>query len=105
MKNKILFSFILLAGLVVFNLSSDQVFGQTPQNKSVKVAAKQYTCKMHPEVIQDKPGKCPKCGMKLVEKKVKTVGTAKSKPESTVKHKPKEVKNDSTGKKKGQMKM
>ena len=28
-----------------------------------------YTCSMHPEVVQDKPGDCPKCGMKLVEKK------------------------------------
>lgn len=25
-----------------------------------------YTCPMHPEVIQDKPGNCPKCGMTLV---------------------------------------
>lgn len=24
---------------------------------------------MHPEVTSDKPGKCPKCGMALVEKK------------------------------------
>ncbi|MEO7530112.1 MAG: heavy metal-binding domain-containing protein [Sediminibacterium sp.] len=23
---------------------------------------------MHPEVISDKPGKCPKCGMELVKK-------------------------------------
>ena len=29
----------------------------------------QYTCPHHPEVVQDKPGNCPKCGMKLVEKK------------------------------------
>ena len=28
-----------------------------------------YTCPMHPEVQMDKPGKCPKCGMQLVEKK------------------------------------
>jgi P-type Cu2+ transporter len=27
---------------------------------------KQYTCPMHPEVIKDAPGKCPKCGMELV---------------------------------------
>src|SRR5256885_15842954 len=25
-----------------------------------------YTCPMHPEVISDHPGNCPKCGMKLV---------------------------------------
>lgn len=29
----------------------------------------QYTCPMHPEVIKDTAGDCPKCGMKLVEKK------------------------------------
>ena len=27
-----------------------------------------YTCMMHPEVTSDKPGRCPKCGMKLVPK-------------------------------------
>ncbi len=32
-------------------------------------ASKTYTCSMHPEVISDKPGKCPKCGMELIEKK------------------------------------
>jgi hypothetical protein len=25
-----------------------------------------YTCPMHPEIKQDKPGNCPKCGMTLV---------------------------------------
>ncbi|HEX8323818.1 MAG TPA: multicopper oxidase domain-containing protein [Tepidisphaeraceae bacterium] len=27
-----------------------------------------YTCPMDPEIISDKPGRCPKCGMKLVAK-------------------------------------
>lgn len=31
----------------------------------------EYTCPMHPEVISDKPGKCPKCGMDLVKKEDK----------------------------------
>ncbi len=26
----------------------------------------QFTCPMHPEVVKDAPGKCPKCGMDLV---------------------------------------
>jgi hypothetical protein len=28
-----------------------------------------YTCPMHPEVIQDQPGRCTKCGMDLVPKR------------------------------------
>lgn len=28
-----------------------------------------YTCPMHPEVLSDRAGVCPKCGMKLVERK------------------------------------
>lgn len=27
-----------------------------------------YTCSMHPEIVSDKPGNCPKCGMKLIVK-------------------------------------
>ncbi len=28
----------------------------------------QYTCSMHPQVVRDKPGTCPICGMELVRK-------------------------------------
>jgi len=35
-------------------------------NEYEKAGPKVYTCPMHPEVISDKPGKCPKCGMDLV---------------------------------------
>ena len=42
--------------------SSDQAAA-----KNDKVA--RYTCPMHPEVVKDNAGDCPKCGMKLVEKK------------------------------------
>lgn len=30
-----------------------------------------YTCPMHPEIVRDKPGTCPKCGMTLVRKEPK----------------------------------
>ena len=45
-------------------------------------AEKQYTCPMHPEVISDNPGKCPKCGMTLVQ--TKPTDKAENAPE--VKH-------------------
>jgi heavy metal-binding protein len=31
-----------------------------------KSKRQKYTCPMHPEVVTDHPGNCPKCGMKLV---------------------------------------
>ena len=40
-----------------------------------------YTCPMHPEVITDQQGNCPKCGMKLVpikEKKPRTANAVKA---------------------------
>lgn len=37
-----------------------------PQTVQLKPgAAGKYTCPMHPEIIQDGPGTCPKCGMAL----------------------------------------
>jgi uncharacterized protein with PIN domain len=40
---------------------------QQKKDTTLKVV---YTCPMHPEVIQDAPGKCPKCKMNLVKKEV-----------------------------------
>jgi len=36
----------------------------------------QYTCVMHPGVISDHPGNCPKCGMELVPKQLPGKGKA-----------------------------
>src|SRR5271170_8507460 len=40
---------------------------ERPQGKAI------YTCPMHPEVQQDHPGNCPKCGMTLEPKTVAAV--------------------------------
>ena len=32
-----------------------------------------YTCPMHPEVVQERPGMCPECGMNLVPEKKKSI--------------------------------
>jgi hypothetical protein len=59
--------------ILVFAVSTAMVFNACSGNttKTTEQTAKvEYTCPMHPEVIQDKPGKCPKCSMDLVEKKV-----------------------------------
>src|SRR4051812_2112548 len=38
-----------------------QAAGHAPQ-----AVATEYTCPMHPEIVRDRPGSCPKCGMALV---------------------------------------
>ncbi len=35
------------------------------QTVEEKDSSRQYTCPMHPEVVEDVPGSCPKCGMAL----------------------------------------
>jgi len=105
MKNKFLFPAILVAGLLMLNLSATTVFGQTSVKKTEAAKSVTYTCPMHPEVIKDKPGKCPKCGMKLVEKKVTPAGNMKSIPDSKMNHNQDKMTKDTIGKSKVQMKM
>lgn len=37
------------------------------QDSTLQAEGVRYTCPMHPEVVADSPGRCPHCGMKLVE--------------------------------------
>jgi hypothetical protein len=61
-----------------------QINHQTEQEPEQQQERNQkYTCPMHPEVITNHPGNCPKCGMKLVplkEKKHSTSNTQRSMP-------------------------
>lgn len=51
---------------------------QTPSAGDGKPNALMYTCPMHPEVQSAQPGKCPKCGMKLMPKKAAPGGKHES---------------------------
>jgi Cu(I)/Ag(I) efflux system membrane fusion protein len=43
--------------------------GHQPSESLAHIQPGQFYCPMHPEVVQDGSGRCPKCGMQLVEKK------------------------------------
>ena len=51
------------------NIDSVTVAAQTAPTAARPSSGKAiYTCPMHPEVQQDHPGDCPKCGMALEPK-------------------------------------
>src|SRR5438045_9059760 len=46
--------------LILIVTIGSALLAQTPKPQTT-----QYTCVMHPEVVQGHPGKCPKCAMEL----------------------------------------
>ena len=40
--------------------------GVTRSTAAASANSTRYTCSMHPEIVRDAPGSCPKCGMTLV---------------------------------------
>jgi hypothetical protein len=57
---------VLCVILTTASASFAQAAKDTTKTKKSKMETAHYTCTMHPEVVSDKPGKCPKCGMTLV---------------------------------------
>lgn len=53
-----------LAGVLFFSACSSN----QPEKKEATKSAVKYTCPMHPQIMEDHPGNCPICGMKLVKK-------------------------------------
>lgn len=50
-----------------FKADPHKYFGSQEPQRDLNPAT-EYTCPMHPEVVQNKPGSCPKCGMALEPK-------------------------------------
>jgi len=62
-----LFVFVFLAGFVVSSCKNSGTTSSESDKKAEQVSKVEYTCPMHPDVISDKPGQCPECGMDLVK--------------------------------------
>ena len=68
---------ILISAMTVALSASAQVGAidpNRPPSEHDHEQKQKYTCPMHPDVVMDHPGNCPKCGMKLVpmeEKKIR----------------------------------
>jgi hypothetical protein len=78
MKKWMIFLFVLAISATTF---AQSLSTKTPVNKSGAAAKYLYKCPMHPEVITDKAGKCPKCGMDLVKRKVDKIYTCSMHPD------------------------
>ena len=50
---------IVALGILALGVACDKAGSEKDAGKS------KFTCPMHHEVIQESPGKCPKCGMAL----------------------------------------
>ena len=48
-----------------YSVAAPKAKAVAAQPETVLVAGAIYTCPMHPEIRQDRPGACPKCGMAL----------------------------------------
>lgn len=62
MKTQFFYTKLFITGLLLFSL---QLLSYAQSKPQTNIKQKVYTCPMHPEVVQTKPGKCPKCGMSL----------------------------------------
>ncbi|HRK60974.1 MAG TPA: heavy metal-binding domain-containing protein [Candidatus Omnitrophota bacterium] len=74
MKKIILLLIVLAVVAVGFYKWNDLriLFGATDISHQSDVHSEQYQCPMHPQVIQDHPGNCPICGMRLVKTESKS---------------------------------
>ncbi len=64
--NRLIF-LILIIALSCKGKENNNQAGNSDSIQKAKVQT-EYTCPMHPDVISDKPGKCPVCGMDLQAK-------------------------------------
>jgi hypothetical protein len=70
--NRHILLFFCAVALAILSAQGEAIDANRPHGKhdheqeQEQEKKQKYTCTMHPEVVMDHPGNCPKCGMKLV---------------------------------------
>lgn len=67
-KNTYLIYLFLLVLAYSCNTNTDSKHSDHNMSEMIATSTIIYTCPMHPEIIKNKPGNCPICGMALVKK-------------------------------------
>jgi len=75
-KIQLFFLTVLLAAVAAGVISCGK--NSSPGTAGATKAKTLYTCGMHPQIIQDHPGNCPICGMKLTPVHKQDAGTVES---------------------------
>lgn len=63
----LLFGIMMMCMFIVFNSCSNAEHKHSHEKEGSNVKGKSYTCPMHPEIREKKPGSCPICKMDLIE--------------------------------------
>src|SRR5258705_1535279 len=75
------FHFCSAGCLAKFTADPERYLAPKPATPPTSVHAAEWTCPMHPEIVRDRPGSCPICGMALEPRTVSL--TDRENPELT----------------------
>ncbi|MBA4167051.1 MAG: multicopper oxidase domain-containing protein [Chitinophagaceae bacterium] len=92
----------ILSALILFlsiSLHAQEMKGMDMGKKQTKktVGSVTYTCVMHPEIHANKPGNCPKCGMKLIKEKPRMLSMPADPKHKQMKHQNDSMQMDKMG--------
>ncbi|MDR0814993.1 MAG: efflux RND transporter periplasmic adaptor subunit [Bacteroidales bacterium] len=83
-KNIVIYGLLLAAGICLGWLLFGGSDGHSEHQHDAAAEAQTWTCSMHPQIRQDKPGKCPLCAMDLIPVQSMSASVNSSNPNAVV---------------------